>query len=335
MSMPGRSVRKAAILLVSLETRHAEELLAQMPPEQAQALRAAVEHLGPVAAREQDEVIEEFFRIGPLVPEEDTAGVELNEPLPAPWTQRVSPDSPLACAGRAAAPFQSLGEVPPARLGPYLAREGPQTVAVVIAHLPPDRAAEILAHLPSELQTEAARRLVELHAADPEVLAEVERGLESWLRGQVQRETRTAAGIEALASILDAANPAARHQILANLARDDRELAEQLEPPVAAPAAAFADLERLDPPALAAVFEAADGLVATLALAGAPPRFAERALAILGPRRAELERAMCNLGPTPLADIEQAQQQLAELAARLEAQGKICVPPRGRLSVAV
>jgi flagellar motor switch protein FliG len=341
MSPSHRNVRKAAILLASLNQEHVDALLRQMSPAQAHVLRQAVESLGEFNAWEQDDVIEEFFRVGPLLPEADAAGIELDAPLPATLSLgSASSGSPLAVAieaGRGKAsgvPFRFLHEAPPRRLAPFLEREHPQTIALVVSHLPADRAAEILAHLPGNLQIEVARRLVDLEETDPDVLREVERGLEAWLCSQTQGERRTASGVSALANILNAANPQARQHILANLARHDRQLAERLDGPSAAPLS-FGDLECLDSACLAVVLHHADNEVLVLALAGAKPQFADRAIELLGTEAFAVSQALRNLGPTRMSDVEEAQRQLAEIACQLEQRGEIVPDVRGRLSLAV
>jgi flagellar motor switch protein FliG len=247
----------------------------------------------------------------------------------------ISPDSPLAPGAQPApGPFGFLREAPPARLVSLLEREHPQTIALVISHLPADRAAEILAHLPADAQIAVARRLVDLDETDPQVLREVERGLESRL-GAEQVAARQSAGVAALANILGAAHPKTRHDILSNLARHDRELAGKLDVP-AGPPPSFSDLERMDSASLGVVLHQAEPELLVLALAGATPRFAQRAMEIFGAdRAAALRAALCNLGPTRLSDVEEAQARLAELARQLESRGEITPEMRGRLSLAV
>ncbi len=332
MAMSQRNLRKAAILLASLDGAHAETLLRQMSPGQAYTLRQAVESLGEFDATEQEEVIEDFFRVGPLMPEADAAGIDLDAPSPQILAFATSDSPPETTA--ATTPFRFLHEAPPHKLVPFLEREHPQTVAVVVSHLPADRAAEILAHLPGELQIEVARRLVDLEETDPEILREVERGLESWLCSQVRGDRRPTAGVTALANILSAADPQARQHILSNLARHDRSLAEKLETPATAPLS-FADLECMDSASLAVVLHHAETELLVLALAGARPEFSERAADLLGGQGTQLRHALRHLGPTRLSDVEEAQQQLADLARQLEERGEITPEVRGRLSLAI
>ena len=333
MNPPTKNVRKAAILLASLDDEHAEALLRQMSPAQAHVLRQAVNSLGEMDAVEQEGVIEEFFRVGPLVPEADVVGIELDAPMPP---SLASPRDTQADTGGTATPFRFLHEAPPEKLVPFLEREHPQTIAVVVSQLPADRAAEVLAHLPAPLQIDVARRLVHLEETDPDVLREVERGLESWLCAQVRGEGRGAAGVAALENILGAANPQARHRILSNLARYDRQLADRVEgPPPSSPSLSFADLECMDSASLAIVLHHADSELLTLALAGAAPQFAERAIDLLGGESAPVRHSLANLGPTRLSDVEEAQRQLAALARQLEQRGEINPDIHSRLSLAV
>jgi len=81
MKTKQQHLRKAAILMASLEPEYAESLLRQVSPAQCEALRQAVESLGAIDPAEQDEVLEEFFRIGPLVPDKQPSGIELDGPL--------------------------------------------------------------------------------------------------------------------------------------------------------------------------------------------------------------------------------------------------------------
>jgi flagellar motor switch protein FliG len=271
-----RNLRKAAMLVASLDERNAEALLAQMTPSQAQAVKRAIETLGPIDACEQHDVIEEFFRVGPLVPGKQPSGIELDDRLPRSLSiSRPSERMPSESLTTDLPPFRFLHEAPAHSLTPFLEREHPQTVAVVVSHLPAERAAEVLAGLSGELQIEVARRLIDLDEADPEILREVEQGLEIWLGQQVRGERRRTAGLAALNNILGAATPQTKQHILANLTRHDRQLAAQLNGPHS-PAMTFAEIEQMDSAALSVVLRHASRELLVLALAGSGVGFAER-----------------------------------------------------------
>jgi flagellar motor switch protein FliG len=225
------TLRKAAILVASLDHRSADALLDQMGPEQAARVRNAVMELGEISLAEQECVIEEFMRGGPAAARNQDTGIELDGALAAKFAM---PHAALAAPndGHVAVeekpPFRFLHEAGAETLANFLLREHPQTVAVVVSHLPADRAAEVLAQLPGTLQAEVLRRLVELEETSPEIIREIEQGLASLLTDQTRVVQRRSAGMAAASAILAAAAIADRKDILANLARRDGNLAAQL-----------------------------------------------------------------------------------------------------------
>ena len=332
-----RNLRKAAVLVASLDDERASAILAQMAPDQAQAVRTAVERLGPLDSAEQKEVIEEFFRIGPLVPDREPSGIELNgarcESISIPQPDSTGELDSHAQTDERNTRLSVLRETSVEALVSFLEHEQPQVIAVVVSRLSSQRAAEVLAALPAETQVEVARRVVDLDETDPAILGEIERGLKSWLDERARADHRRAAGMTALVGILEAANPHTRANILENLGQ--RTAAEcEAQPP--RPVIRFADLMRLDGASLKVVLNRAESELLVLALAGARPEFAERAFELVSPAKAErLRRAIGSFGPTRLSDIEAAQQELAALAAQLEIDGEIARNVTRHLSVAV
>ena len=342
-------LRKAAILVASLDVQTADKILDQMPDEQAAQVRRMMVELGDLDPQEQRHVIDEFFRQGPARPvlarqapeaADAAGGVELDPDLARRLDAETSPAPRRVAPERIAAdsisretsepPFRFLSEAHSARITPFLAGEHPQTIALVISHMPPQRAAGVLATLDGQLQADVLRRLTDLDETDPEITREVERGLESRILEQARSERRRAAGLGAVAGILEAAEPATKRTLLANLARHARPLAERLHP--RASEFDFDDLERLDDAALARVFAAADTELTVLALAGAAPSLVERLLAPLSPsERRQFARAIENPGPMRLSDVAEAQRQIAELARRLAFEGELELPERAPL----
>jgi flagellar motor switch protein FliG len=313
MSEARDNLRKAAILVASLDRHTADLLLEQMPAQQAQAVRDAVVALGETSLVEQRDVIEEFFQIGPFTGPLDDGGVELDASL----ARRLALDADRPLVGAAAPPFGFLHQAPGAMLAPLLTRERPQTVAVILSHLPPEQAAAVLSALPPQSQREVASRLVDLDETDPELVREIERGLASWFAGNRQLQERRAAGADALRGILAAADGRTRRNLLAHLSPHDERFADEPLPPVdPLPPVTFAGLVELDDQSLGEVLRLAEAEVLVLALAGAEERLVARVCEQLSPEGAKMLRyGLAHLGPTRLSDVDAAQQQLAELAA--------------------
>ena len=87
-------------------------------------------------------------------------------------------------------PFGFLHEAEEENLAQLLAGERPQTIALVLSHLPAERAGDVLARFAPVQQVEVVRRLVDLENSDPEALHDVERALESRLSQQFASRQR-------------------------------------------------------------------------------------------------------------------------------------------------
>ncbi|HQU42558.1 MAG: hypothetical protein B7Z73_06875 [Planctomycetia bacterium 21-64-5] len=318
MSKIDERLRRAAILIASLDDAVADQLLEQLPAEEAARLRRTVVELHGIAPGEERQVIGDFLR-RPAAPAHP--GVELDAGL----ARRLSQDHRPAQTdqGDSTKPFRFLHDAHGEKLTPFIAGERPQTIAVVISHLPDDRAAAVLATLEGELQAEVIQRLIDLDQADPEIVREVERGLESRMLEQAVTERRQESGLQSVARILDAARPALRRAIMTNLARHDRPLAQRLRPQ----RFEFDDLRGVDDATLATILAAAGSELARLALAGADEELVERILGPLTPLEAKKMRRMIeNLGPVRLSDVEEAQREVARIACQLALEGRIDLP---------
>src|SRR5947209_4130334 len=134
-------LRKAAILVASLDTAAADAVLDQLTPEQAGQVRELVVELDNIDEGEQRRVIEEFFKVDSP---RQSNGVELDGRLAwlASQEQDIDetdspPPLPPSPPGR---PFQFLKEAEAEKLVKALADERPQTIALVLSHLAPARA---------------------------------------------------------------------------------------------------------------------------------------------------------------------------------------------------
>ncbi len=285
-------LRKAAVLIASLDQATADALLEQLAPGQADLVRRMVVVLEEIDPDEQEEVIGEF--------------------LERPVAKTQAEARPAA-----GPPFRFLHEASSEQLLPFLENEHPQTVAVVVSHLPPDRAAQLIYALPSALQADVMRRLVDLEETDPAILREVEQGLEERVARHVHLRRRRAAGLSALVNILEAADHRLHGTLRTNLAQYAPQLAELL--PERSMLHRFDDLRRLEDSSLQRLLDRADPEVLILALASAGESLVQRVFSLLPPQEADnLRLGWRQMGPTSLSDMESAQDELLDLARRLE-----------------
>jgi len=230
----GQQLRKVAILVATLDEPLAEQLLANLPAREEDAVRKLVEHLGDIDPDEYRAVVADF-RSGIVSPSQPTSkpsrtqleGVELDASLLARMADEdFSSAMPETKQGKS--PWQTLSDADVATLVEMLSAEQPQTIAVVLSRLETSRSAELITKLSPTLQAEVLTRLAELDPADEQTLDVVASQLAQWLDAQRQRRQRMAAGCDLVQRILRDTSEGHRVTLLARLSKRNPTLAEKL-----------------------------------------------------------------------------------------------------------
>lgn len=226
-------LRKAALLIRSVDGDTAAALLAQLSPEEAVAVREAMRSLGPIDSDEQASLVDELRLSSSSAMKRLDHGVELSLSSAmngdgAHAAANVPSVAPLAATSGKR--FEFLENAPIRSLVPYLAREHAQTVAVVLSHLEPSRAAAVLAELPQQRQADVLERLSTLGETDAETVRVLEHELGTWMQQRAEGSGSRARSKDAVASILSAADAKTRERLVTNLRSQSTALAEQLLP---------------------------------------------------------------------------------------------------------
>jgi flagellar motor switch protein FliG len=226
-------LRKAAVLLRSLDVDTAAVMLGHLSAAEAATIRAAMRAVGQVATDEQADVAAELRGARPAKIASGAGDVELT------LSSSYAGESYGECnafstgaddAATSAKRFDFLDNAPTPALVRHLAREHAQTIAVVLSHLPPERAAAVLAALPQKVQTETVERLSTLGETDPECVSVLKRELESWAAERDGFRTGNGRRRDTMAAILAAADAKSRGQILSNMKDHKAALAQQFSP---------------------------------------------------------------------------------------------------------
>jgi flagellar motor switch protein FliG len=220
------NLRKAAVLLRSVDADTAATLLSQLSTDEAMGLRDAMRALGVIDPAEQADVLAEFRRERPLASEPANHGVELS--LSSTDDSAHSPLMPDA--GPSNKRFEFLENASAKTLASFLSREHAQTIAVVLSHLPPPRAAAVLAALPERVQAETMERLSNLGDTDSDAVAILENELAAWVKAQCGNARQRGRRRDTVASILAAADAKTRNAVVAKLKTRDAEFFEPAQP---------------------------------------------------------------------------------------------------------
>lgn len=215
-----------------------------------------------------------------------------------------------------------IAEADPEALAMVLAREQPQTAALVLSAIDAERAAATLDKMSPEMRPQIIRRMATIESVAPEVLKEVGLALAQELRAVVAGGMRRVDGKAAALEMLRRSPTAQQSEIVAEIEKDDPELAGTLKTKLFT----FDDLKNVADRDLQVVLKEIDSARLTTALKGAAPVLREKFLKNMSTRAAQLlADDLAALGAVRLSAVEEAQAEIAKVALELSNQGRITI----------
>ncbi len=317
-----RDLRKAAIFLLSLEKPLAAEVMSQLAKEQVEAVTMAIANIGDVSKDEQNAVLVEFQDgVGDQLQIErgglDFANELLEQSLGSDHAGKILDNVRQSMNS---VPFGFLQKVGPENLLAFIVEEHPQTIALILAHLPAALAAEVLAGLPATTQLEVVRRVANMEQTSPEVIADIEKSLEGRMTSMFSQGMEKTGGVPLVAQILNVTDRNTNKGILDNLEHDDADLVDEIRRLMFV----FEDLLKLDDKSIQTLLKEVDNSQWALSLKGASEEIKQKILGNLSTRAADmLNEEIEYLGPVRLSDVEAMQQQIVDTVRRLEDTGEI------------
>ena len=319
---------KAAILLVAVGMDHASAVLKQMNPEAVEEVTREVASLGRVPAELQNAVVREFYDLSiasDFMAEGNldfAKSVLLNSMDPKQAERMLSQIQTQVQK----TPFSFLQRAESENLLTFIQDEHPQTIALIVCHLAHHKAAEILVGLPMQKQIEVIKRIANMEQTNPEVIREVEKGLESRLSNMLMQSMEKAGGVPTVAEVLNLADRATEKAIMEGLEAEDPDLVEEIRRLMFV----FEDIMLVNDKGIQAVLKEVDNDELALALKTASPELQEKILTNMSQRAGEAIREdMEYMGPVRVSDVESAQQRIVDIVRRLEESGDVMIQGRG------
>ena len=321
-------VRKAAILLLTLSQEEAAEILKRLPHESVEEVSREIASLGDITLGTRHEVFGEFYNQALANAYLTEGGLEyarqlLQKTLPEKEAERVIKQVTQQVQ---TTPFSFLQKAESENLLTFIQDEHPQTIALILAHLPPQKASEILVGLPSQKQIEVVKRVANMEQTNPEVIKEVERGLEHRLSDIVSQTFEKAGGVDTVAEILNLADRSTEKGIMEGLEAEDPDLVEQIRRLMFV----FEDILLVNDKGIQAVLKEVDNEELALALKTASEELKQKIFKNMSERASQLiQEDMQYMGPVRVSDVESAQQKIVDIVRRLEDAGEIIIAGRG------
>ncbi len=323
-----QGLRKAAILLVSLEPDYAAQVMSNLEREDVERIAFEIARLSEVTKDERDQVFDEFYKLNLARQYVDQGGVGQARLLleKSLGTSVANEVMALLETDMKEKPFVFLQSAEAETLTSYIQEEHPQTIALILSHVAPRLASDILTKLPSDRQVEVVKRVAVMERTDPVVIRQVEKVLAAKLTGLMAQEFQQAGGVPTVAEMLNLADRATERGILETIEEEDPELVEQIRRLMFV----FEDLMLVNDRGIQNVLKEIDNEELALALKGASQELKDKIFNNMSTRAAELvKEEMEYMGPVRVSDVEAAQQTIVDVVRRLEESGDVIIQGRG------
>ncbi|EHM3396124.1 flagellar motor switch protein FliG, partial [Listeria monocytogenes] len=201
--------------------------------------------------------------------------------------------------------------------------ESPQTIAMIASYMKPEEASKLLALLPEEKMINTVIGIASLEQFDSEVMQNVSNLLRIKLDTMSNSSLNKTDGIKNVANILNNVTRGLERTIFEHLDAEQAELSERIKEKMFM----FEDIILLDNMTLQQVLaEIQDNNKIARALKNEKEELKEKILSCVSKNRRDMiTEELEVLGPIRLSDVEQAQQDIANVVKNLEKDGKIVI----------
>jgi len=317
-------VRKAAVLLVAVGEESAKEILRALPEVDVQRLTEELAELRGITPEVSAGILEEFWELLETQNFMTHGGLDYASRLLMETFGKERADDLLMLVRRSQEAAQGnlakLQRTDPQQLGKLLDSEHPQTIALVLAHLDPRRASMVLDSLSEDHKVLSIQRLAEMRQFSPEMAQKVAHILHRRLENVGDTARKSYSGFKAVADLLNRLNAEESKKILETIEDGQPELALSIRNLMFT----FEDLVTVPPATIREIVSGVDKRQLALALRGAKDDLRAQIFKSMSSRAVEmLKEDMEVLGPVRSREVAQAQQEILNLARRLEAEGKV------------
>ncbi len=324
MTQPDPSgLRKAALLLVQMGKEGSTKVLSRLREAEVEALSAEIARLGEIGGDQPAAVVEEFHTMAKARKHIALGGMDYARELLIETLGADRADQIVTRIGATMVevPFRFLQRADPRQVMTYLQDEHPQTVALVLAHMPAPLASMVLSGLPAERQTDVALRVATMGQPSPEVVRMVENVLERKLSSLLEpNDVSTVGGVKPLVEIINRADRSTERSILDGLTARSPKLAEEIRSQMFM----FEDIVGIDDRSMQLVLRQVEAADLATALKGVREDVRDKVMTNLSERAAEnLADEIEVLGSVRLSAVEEAQAKIIAVIRTCEESGEI------------
>ncbi|WDP87293.1 MAG: flagellar motor switch protein FliG [Desulfobacter sp.] len=313
--------QKAAIFLMTLGEDYATSVFEKMNEQEISEIAfemSKIDHITPEMLRAVSlDFVEKFEGDAKMIVEGDAfIKSVVSKPLKEKDAKAILEDLEKKKQDK---PFIWSRNINVGTLAGYVEGDHPQTIAMILAHMPAEISSEIIMSLPDEQKGDIALRIARLGQISEDVVRDVDKALKYELSGAVGPGGK-AGGLEVLVDIINGVDKSTEDSVMEYVEEDDAEMANEIRNLMFV----FEDLTGIGDTAMREILKKVEGQQLTYALKTATEEMKEKIFSNLSQRAGEmLKDDLEAMGPVRLAEVEESQQAVVRAAKELEADGTI------------
>jgi flagellar motor switch protein FliG len=316
---------KAALWLLSIEEDSAVEILSHLEEDDVRRVRDAARALGHITPAQLAAIHEEFYRRASQSAVHIRGSVAYLTRL---TSRAFGKERTTDLFSRQEEPRREGAKLDTADvdvLASLLAKEHPQVVAAVIAHLSPARSVEIAKRLSEDLRQDVVARIAQMGEVPQAALARVESILAAGLPMTADGESKID-GVRMAALLLNQLDHDDAEAMLTAIGDENVDVASSIRHAMFR----FEDLVSLDRRGFQTLLKEIQADQLILALRMSSNEIKSKVFSCLSKRAAEmLKEDLEIMGPVRVADVEQAQQAIVDIAMQLRSYGRLAIAGQG------
>lgn len=320
--------QKAAVLLIALGPEKSAKIIRHLGQAEIEQLTLEMSNIRKVSEKHRELVLDEFYNMCIANDYIAKGGIEYAREVleRALGEQRAFEIISKLSASLKMRPFDLVRRSDPKQLLSFIHGEHPQTIALIMTHLPAEKAAILLGSLEPEMQADVAKRVALMGRTSPEVLKEIEKVLEHKISNLAPTDYSSTGGIQSVVDMLNRTDPGTLKNVMDVLDVEDPDLAEQIKRQMFV----FTDIVLLDDRAVQLILREVENKELALALKGADQVVMDKIFKNMSDRASQmLKEDMEFMGPVKLREVEEAQQRIVKVIRRLEEAGAIVISRGG------
>jgi flagellar motor switch protein FliG len=314
---------RVAILMIALGQETTAEVMKYLNDYEIEGIAQAISELEVVTTEQEDQVLEEFEQLliaGKYVSQGgiDFACGALERAIgPRRASQLLDRVNSTTTSG-----FYMLKNVDPNQIIPFIRKEHPQTIALILSQLDSNQAAGVLNGLRDDQQADVAFRIAGMNNISPQVLRDLEASLAGELETILSGQVTSIGGSKAVAEILNRTGRSTEKAVLERLDAQDPELAEGVRNQMFT----FDDIGNLTDREIQLILREVDSADLAIALRGSTIEMQNRIFANVSDRVGQTMREEMDFaGPLRLSDVEEVQIRIVQTVRGLEEAGQIVI----------